>query len=246
MKHKTSEVSGQRGFTLLEVTMVVFILAIVSTLVILVINPAEILARTRDAQRISDIAALIAAIEVYQVEAPNPSLGGGTAMADPNCLGDGGSPFNISARIFYSVPESTINLNDRTDPAVGDDAPEDADWAAPGSELNLQAATNSDVGLVDGSGWLPMDFTSVDIGSPISNLPLDPVNTVALVAGATNTDFVYRYACDMSGPPEFEINAVLESNKIGVKMAEDGGDNDNYYEAGKSLRLLPPGPSTDF
>ena len=44
-----------RGFTLLELLIVIGILATLATVVVLIINPAERLARTRDAKRIVDL-----------------------------------------------------------------------------------------------------------------------------------------------------------------------------------------------
>ena len=229
-----------RGFTLLELMMVIAILAVLSVAAVLVINPAEILSRTRDATRISDIQALVAAIEVYEAESSAPHLGGGT---DANCLGDA-SGMNTTARIFYSA--ASVVINDTSDPVagVGADAA-GANWNGPLGQVDIQPASSSAAPVVDGSGWLPLDFTTVSVGVPIEKLPVDPLNEVANTSGATNTDFVYRYACDMSDA-QYEINAVLESNRYAPRMVEDGGDNDFYYEAGKSLRLLPPGPSVDF
>jgi len=44
----------KKGFTLLELLIVIGILAILSTTVVLVINPAELLKKARDSQRISE------------------------------------------------------------------------------------------------------------------------------------------------------------------------------------------------
>jgi prepilin-type N-terminal cleavage/methylation domain-containing protein len=41
-----------KGFTLIELLIVIAILAILATAVVLVLNPAQILAQARDAQRI--------------------------------------------------------------------------------------------------------------------------------------------------------------------------------------------------
>ena len=45
----------KKGFTLLELLIVIGILSILSTTVVLVINPAQLLKKARDAQRISDL-----------------------------------------------------------------------------------------------------------------------------------------------------------------------------------------------
>ncbi|MDD3491782.1 MAG: type II secretion system protein [Candidatus Pacebacteria bacterium] len=58
----------KKGFTLLELLIVIGILAILSTTIVLVINPAELLAKARDSQRISDLNTLKTAISFYMVE----------------------------------------------------------------------------------------------------------------------------------------------------------------------------------
>ena len=54
-----------KGFTLLELLIVIAILAILSTVVVLVLNPAEYLAQARDSQRISDLSALNSVLSLY-------------------------------------------------------------------------------------------------------------------------------------------------------------------------------------
>ena len=48
----------QKGFTLIELLIVIAILAILTTIVVIVLNPAELLAQGRDSQRFSDMASL--------------------------------------------------------------------------------------------------------------------------------------------------------------------------------------------
>ena len=63
------------GFTLLELLIVIGILAILSTTIVLVINPAELLRKARDSQRISDLNTLKTAIAYYVTEASSPNIG---------------------------------------------------------------------------------------------------------------------------------------------------------------------------
>jgi len=58
----------KKGFTLLELLIVIGILAILSTTVILVINPAQLLKKARDSQRISDLNTMKTAIAYYITE----------------------------------------------------------------------------------------------------------------------------------------------------------------------------------
>jgi len=66
----------KKGFTLLELLIVIGILAILSTTVILVINPAQLLKKARDSQRISDLNTMKTAIAYYITESTvTPDIG---------------------------------------------------------------------------------------------------------------------------------------------------------------------------
>ena len=81
----------KKGFTLLELLIVIGILAILSTTVVLVINPAQLLKKARDSQRISDLNTLKTAIAYYITEAASPDIGAATTtysyIANASCFG---------------------------------------------------------------------------------------------------------------------------------------------------------------
>lgn len=224
-----------KGFTLLELLIVISVLAILSVALILVLNPTESMRKSRDAQRINDLGTLKTAIGLYLTETASPDLDGAVG----GCLETAGT----TAKIFYSYPTAAALC--ATAVVEGLDADGDFDTA----DFCKYPAT-AVVSLVDGTGWLPVDLASITGGSPISNMPLDPVNTVGTTTIPDSADLVYRYACQ--GPVTtvdmpsnvFEINAQLESDAYTVKdnkRVNDGGDNVNYYEVGTNLRLLPTG-----
>lgn len=62
------------GFTLVELLIVIGIVAILATTVVLVLNPAQILAETRDTQRMNDLSTISTAISLYLATAPGPSF----------------------------------------------------------------------------------------------------------------------------------------------------------------------------
>ena len=73
----------KKGFTLIELLIVIAILAILATTVVLVLNPAQLLAQARDTQRISDLSTLKSAIAIYLSTATSPTVGT-TANATSN------------------------------------------------------------------------------------------------------------------------------------------------------------------
>ena len=81
----------KKGFTLLELLIVIGILAILSTTMILVINPAQLLKKARDSQRIADLSTVKTAIAYYITETSSPSIGTSTQsysdVAGNTCFG---------------------------------------------------------------------------------------------------------------------------------------------------------------
>lgn len=217
------------GFTLLELLIVVAIMAILSVVMIIILDPAETLKKSRDSQRMSDLNTLKTALGIYLTATSSPQLDNYGAF----CL-DGGS----AAKISYSVSGAACTTLTLTEGS-------DANGTFSDNACNSPSAAN--LNKVNGTGWIPVPFTGLTGGSPISNLPIDPINTITS-ATPTTTDLVYRYACQETGSgakpgKAFELNARLESAAYGPsgsedKSARDGGDNDGLYEVGSSVLLL--------
>ena len=74
----------KKGFTLIELLVVIGILAILTAAVVLVLNPAELLRQSRDAQRLSDFDALRSSINLYLSTMPTPVMAGGLTVY--NCM----------------------------------------------------------------------------------------------------------------------------------------------------------------
>lgn len=216
-----------KGFTLLELLIVVSIIAILSVALVLVLDPSETLKKSRDSQRISDLSTMKTALGIYTTSTTTPYLGGNASNATCKTLPSTAwaNPF----KIFYSSSGTTIT-----------------DATLDGGSVNV-ASTSTTPTLTDSTGWIPVNLDSLTGGSPISNLPLDPVNTITTPSAITSADLVYRYACSVT-PFAYEIDAVLESNTYTTgsdnKLTKDGGNNSTYYEVGTNLRIL--GTGADF
>lgn len=75
----------QKGFTLIEVLLVVAIIAILAGIVILAINPGKQLADTRNSQRQSDVNSIINAVYQYSIDNNGKIPTGITASATDIC-----------------------------------------------------------------------------------------------------------------------------------------------------------------
>lgn len=69
-------------------------------------------------------------------------------------------------------------------------------------------------------GWIYDDFSRC-----LDKQPIDPTN---------NNEFFYSY---MRTPTSYELNARLEFYT--EEMINDGGDNDEIYEIGNNLNIIP-------
>ncbi|MBI4085521.1 MAG: type II secretion system protein [Candidatus Liptonbacteria bacterium] len=188
----------KKGFTLIELLVVVAILAILSVVVILTLNPAQLLAQARDSQRLSDMSTINSSIALYLQDVESPSVGAanvcyGSAPTTPNSAGCGG-------RMSASDPTVTTS----TSPAS-----------------------------TTGAGWIPINFATINGGSPLGSEPMDPVNSAT---------YFYSYATNASSNYQYEVNANMESTKYSASgtsdvESADGGTNVNIFEMGTNLGL---------
>lgn len=220
----------ESGFTLLELLIVVSIIAILSVALVMVLNPAEALRKARDSQRLSDLSTMKTALGLYMTSTTTPQLAGTSNTA---CKLTPTTAWASPYKIYYSSPTSVtdVTLDNSSITTV--------------AQASVGAAN---LGLTDGGGWIPVIFDTLTGGSPISNLPIDPVNALATggsLAGITSADMFYRYACSQT-PLAFEIDATLESTaytSTDDKRASDGGNSTLYYEVGTNLKILGAGGS---
>jgi len=99
---------------------------------------------------------------------------------------------------------------------------------------------------VDGTGWVNINFTLISSGSPLSKLPIDPLNKANSCRTAKNSGFTLpcQYAFAASSSPGFyELNAAMESNKYAANgdadvVTTDGGNSNVWYEIGSDVRIF--------
>lgn len=206
----------KRGFTFIEILVVIAVLAVLAAIVVLILNPAEYLRRARDAQRLSDATHINQAMALYNYgtafnnktqdsDGPRFPIAGSPPTTD-SCKND-----PIPHRLFVSVPKD----NGETPPV----APTDWQYAQV-SSTQLRA--------VNGSGWLPVDFTQASGAQPpLSVLPVDPVNNFA-------SGYYYSYGCG-----SWNINMRFESTKYADLATTDGGTDTGVFELGTDLSVLP-------
>lgn len=202
----------QKGFTLIELLIVIGVIAVLSTVVILVLNPAELLREARDSERISNLATLKSALSFYFLDSASSHY-------SSNCSIAIGQSCTTLATSTYDFPSPT------------------GTW-----KIATGAFFSTSSRSINGSGWIDVNFASITGGSPIAEEPLDPVNQVGTCAGPWNTvslsdcGLYYLYTTNNTS---YEIAAFLESQKYshgGSRDAEtnDGGQEPYIYEVGNS------------
>lgn len=204
---------SRRAFTLIELLVVIAIIAVLAVIVVLVLNPAQLLQQSRDANRLSDIATMNNAANIYntdQIGASSFSLGSSsvtyvsipdptaTSSAGTNCSGLGGN--FATGTTFFHCPASSTYRN------------------------------------VNGTGWIPINFTNISSGAPLGALPMDPINSTA-----TNDYYTYQ-----TNGSTYKVVGIPEANKNVMAM----GQNPLILTAGSNPTLdggfwvLVPGNST--
>jgi prepilin-type N-terminal cleavage/methylation domain-containing protein len=199
MKHFKKD--SRKAFTLIELLVVIAIIAILSIVVVLTINPAELLRQSRDSTRISDLSTLRSALSLYLVDSPNPNLASSSA---------GYGSCYLSTIIGVGTTSAKCGVFAGT-------------YASDVSTTPVLFRKN------DSTGWIPVQFSQITLGTPLASLPVDPTN---------NSNFYYAYAATTSnGAYYFELDTMMESKKYGAGgsndiVTTDGGDNNTAYEVG--------------
>lgn len=201
----------RKGFTLIELLVVIAIIAVLAVVVVLTLNPAELLRQARDSNRISDFATLKSALGLYSedVNTSTPMYGSATVASDTLYTA---MPTASTSPTTYtgSLPTGwgfSTSTNSYANPII----------------INSSRAIN-------GTGWIPVNFSAISSGAPFGSLPVDPTDLGGLgyIYAATSTSY--------------KLAAKMESQKYnttgsGDVVTNDGGSNTSTYEQGSNLQL---------
>ena len=139
----------RRAFTLVEVLVTVGLIAVLSTAVLLTLNPLDFLKQGRDSIRLNDLSNLVRTLNYIQAESPQTFFGNPKTIyisrPDPNLTGDATS----------TCPN--MNL-----------PPIPSDWS-------YYCVSPQNLSKIDGKGWIPINFSNQAIFR-LSKLPTDPQN----------------------------------------------------------------------
>ena len=200
--YKRRSSRSEEGFTLIELLVVIAIIAILAVVVVLTLNPAEMLKQSRDSNRVSDVDTLTHALSLYQEDLSAGSLG-------------------TASTTYISIPDPMASTT------AGDQC---QGLGLPTSSLfTWHCAETSTYRNTDGTGWIPLNFSTMSTKSPLGSLPVDPTNT-------TSSGLFYTY--QMQGT-KYEFTSDLESQKYQSSEANDGGNYSDLFEKGASLALAP-------
>lgn len=170
----------KQGFTLIEILIALAIIAILAAIVVVIMNPLEVIHRSRDATRMKDLD-------------------------------------NLAKVINATIQEVSVN----SDLFVTTLCAQSGIYPCTGSSNNITDETK----LTNGRGWVKANLAAQN-NITVSTLPVDPVN---------NSSYHYTYCANDN---KYEIDAVLESEKLANKVSQDGGNEGDKYEVGTNLSLI--------
>jgi prepilin-type N-terminal cleavage/methylation domain-containing protein len=140
--------SSRRAFTLIELLVVIAIIAILAVVVVLTLNPAEMLRQARDANRLSDLATINSALNLYTTDQS----------------GSSGFSLGNASSVYLSLPDASSTCNNL---GLATTSP---------SGISYACAVSTSSRNINNLGWIPVNLSLLSSGSPLGSLPIDPTN----------------------------------------------------------------------
>ncbi len=189
----------EKSFTLIELLVVLALVAILSVVVILTLNPAELIKQARDSNRLSDLSTINTALNLFSADVTGGFMG-------------------TSTIVYVSIPDNASS----TCGSLG--------LPTLPTGYTYKCATTANLRNTDGTGWIPVNFQRISSNSPVSQLPIDPINT-------TSTGNYYTYVTGGS----WMLTAIPESQKQKTELSTN--PHITYYPGtigiGNNLNLSP-------
>jgi len=199
------QTSPKGGFTLIELLVVVAIVAILSVVVVLTLNPADMIRSSRDSNRLSDLATFQSAMNLYAQDSAVSGL--------PPGIG-------TSSVIYLSIPDPAATT------AAGNNCSSLGLPALPAG-YSYHCAGPNFYRRTDGTGWIPVNLSAVTIGNPLGQLPTDPTNS-------SSSGKYYEYATDgttwkmVAVPESQKSGSQIASFQSGTNLNLLGGSDVNW------------------
>jgi prepilin-type N-terminal cleavage/methylation domain-containing protein len=216
----------RKGFTLIELLVVIAIIAILSIVVVLTLNPAEMLRRSRDSNRMSDLGVIKTAIALYLADVSTTNMGTpGICYMQPS----------IPATV-YEFTNSQLNT------ATATAATTCATWFSSNSTAFTVGGGRAVNTGVTSTSWIPINLSLISSGAPIGQWPVDPQpGAGSPAAGNSNAGHFYSFVTTSTNNG-YKLAAKMESanySASGTSDVEstDGGTNVNMFETGSNLSL---------
>jgi prepilin-type N-terminal cleavage/methylation domain-containing protein len=233
MKIKIKNKREQKGFTLIELLVVIAIIAILSIVVVLTLNPAEMLRRSRDSNRVSDLSMIRTALGLYLADVSTTAMGtSGTCYFQYSGT--------VAPTVIYDFSSSTPWVSSLSTMAQGVTTSTCNQWFVQTVATAISSTARSVASA--SSGWIPVNLSLISSGAPIGQWPADPTYSVGSSgSGQSSAAHFYSYIPGASNN-QFKLAAKLESalyTATGTSDMEstDGGTDFNMYEQGTNLAL---------
>jgi prepilin-type N-terminal cleavage/methylation domain-containing protein len=235
---KTKKKGAKKGFTLIELLIVIAIIAILSIVVVLTLNPAEMLRRSRDSNRVSDLGIIKTSISLYLADVSSTSMGtaGTCYMQYSGATAPSGSFYEFPSSTTIAAGTTTAYTFATSTGAVCSQWFSSATLTTSSASRSVSAAT----------GWIPINLSLISSGAPIGQWPADPtysVGAACTTAGTCNGSAAHFYSYIPTATNNgYKLAAKLEStlySQGGTSDLEstDGGTDQDQYEQGTNLTL---------